>query len=78
MGAIKREMNHTKWIAFAIVYQCLFAYAVSLCIYQIGSSFTGNINILGLIAAIIINSLVLFMLLKPYKENNKLSARIKV
>ena len=78
MGAIKREMNNAKWTAFAIGYQCIFAYAVSLCIYQIGSAFTGNINILGLIAAIIIISLVLFMLLKPYKENNKLSARIKV
>lgn len=78
MGAIKREMNNAKWTAFAIGYQCIFAYAVSLCIYQIGSAFTGNINILGLIAAIIIISLVLFMLLKPYKENNKLGARIKV
>jgi len=43
MGAIKREMNNTKWFWFAIGYQCLLAYAVSLCIYQIGGLFTGDV-----------------------------------
>ncbi len=40
MGAIKREMNNTKWFWFAIGYQCGLAYIVSLCIYQIGTLFT--------------------------------------
>ena len=45
IGAIRREMNSAKWTVFAIAYQCVFAYAVSLCIFQIGSAFTGNLNV---------------------------------
>lgn len=78
MGAIKREMNNAKWTAFAIGYQCVFAYAVSLCIYQIGSIFTGNVNIIGLIAAIAIIVFMIYMLARPYKESNKLGAKVKV
>ena len=40
MGAIKREMNNTKWFWFAIGYQCGLAYIVSMCIYQIGTLIT--------------------------------------
>jgi len=47
MGAIKREMNNGKWTAFAITYMCVFAYAVSLMIYQFGSWFTGTGDIIG-------------------------------
>ncbi|MBS1325078.1 MAG: ferrous iron transport protein B, partial [Oscillospiraceae bacterium] len=54
MGAIKREMNSAKWTLFAIGYQCVFAYAVSLIIYQVGSIFTGNVNVFGLIVALIL------------------------
>ncbi len=71
MGAIKREMNNAKWTLFAIGYQCVFAYAVSLCIYQIGSVFSGNINIIGLIASFLIIVFVAFMLVKPYKNDIK-------
>ena len=71
MGAIKREMNSAKWTLFAIGYQCVFAYAVSLCIYQIGSVFSGNINIIGLIASFLIIVFVAFMLVKPYKNDIK-------
>ncbi len=71
MGAIKREMNNAKWTFFAIGYQCVFAYAVSLCIYQIGSVFSGNINIIGLIASFLIIVFVAFMLVKPYKNDIK-------
>ncbi|MGN1402710.1 MAG: ferrous iron transport protein B [Ruminococcus sp.] len=78
MGAIKREMNNAKWTAFAIGYQCVFAYAVSLCIYQIGSIFTGNVNIIGLIAAVAIIVFMIYMLVRPYKESNKLGAKVKV
>lgn len=76
LGAIKREMNNAKWTAFAITYQCLFAYAVSFCVYQIGSAITGNLNVIGLIASILIIAFVIFMLVKPYKESDKLDIRV--
>lgn len=78
IGAIRREMNSAKWTAFAIAYQCIFAYAVSLCIYQIGSIFTGNINIFGLIVSAAILAFVIFMLVKPYRESNKLVKKVRV
>lgn len=78
MGAIKREMNSAKWTLFAIGYQCVFAYAVSLIIYQIGSIFTGNLNIAGLIVALILIAFIIYMLVRPYKESNKFTARVKV
>lgn len=75
MGAIKREMNSAKWTAFAIGYQCVFAYAISLIIYQIGSVFTGNINLIGLIFALAVLAFILYMLFKPYKEATRLSSK---
>ncbi|MGN0490212.1 ferrous iron transport protein B [Ruminococcus sp.] len=77
IGAIKREMNSAKWTAFAIIYQCGFAYAISLMINQIGSVFTGNLNIIGLIVAILLIIGMLYMLFKPYKESTKLNKRVK-
>ena len=74
MGAIKREMNSAKWTCFAIGYQCLFAYAVSLIIYQIGSVFTGNLNVIGLIFAVAILAFIIYMLVRPYKESNTVSS----
>jgi len=71
MGAIRREMNSAKWTAFAIFYQCAFAYAVSLMIYQIGCAVSGNINIIGFVAAVLVAAGMIFMLIKkPYKEKN--------
>ena len=68
MGAIRREMNSTKWTAFAIFYQSLFAYAVSLVIYQLGNAFVGNINYVGIAFALSVIALIVFMLVKkPYK-----------
>ena len=78
MGAIKREMNNAKWTAFAIGYMCLFAYAVALVIYQIGSAINGSVNIIGLIAAIGVLAFVGYMLFKPYKESERLSQEVKV
>lgn len=78
MGAIRREMNSAKWTAFAIGYMCVFAYAVSLIVYQIGSAFTGNLNIAGLIVALIAVAVLLYMLFKPYKESTKLTQKVKV
>ena len=71
MGAIRREMNSAKWTAFAISYQCVFAYAVSLVIYQIGSAFAGNLNIVGLIVALVVLATGLYFLLRPNKYLKK-------
>jgi len=73
MGAIRREMNSAKWTAFAISYQCLFAYAVSLVIYQVGCAFTGDLHIVGLIAALVVLAVGLYFLLRP----NKYAAKAK-
>ena len=78
MGAIKREMNNAKWTAIAIGYMCVFAYAVALCIYQIGSALNGQVHVLGLICAIAIIALAVYMLFKPYKESEKLTQTVKV
>ena len=78
MGAIKREMNNAKWTAIAIAYMCVFAYATSLCIYQIGSALNGSANILGLIVAVAIIAFVVYMLFKPYKESETLTQEVRV
>ncbi|MCI7349468.1 MAG: ferrous iron transport protein B [Ruminococcus sp.] len=78
IGAIKREMNNGKWTAFAIAYQCLFAYAVSLIIYQFGLLFTGSVNVIGLIFAVIVLALIIYMLVRPYKESNRLTTTVRV
>ena len=77
IGAIKREMNSAKWTAFAILYQCGFAYAISMMINQIGSAFTGNLNVIGLIIAIVLLAVMLYMLFKPYKESTRLNKRVR-
>ncbi len=77
IGAIKREMNSAKWTAFAILYQCGFAYTISLMINQIGSAFTGNLNVVGIIVAILLIVGMLYMMFKPYKESKKLNNRVK-
>lgn len=78
MGAIKREMNSAKWTLFAIGYQCVFAYAVSLVVYQLGMLFMGQGNVIGSIAAFLIVALILFLLLRPYKESHTLEKKVKV
>lgn len=72
MGAIRREMHNGKWTAFAIGYQCVFAYAISLVIYQLGLLFTGNGNVFGTIAAILIVAFFIFMLVRPEKDKSPL------
>lgn len=78
MGAIKREMNSAKWTFFAIGYQCVFAYAVSLVIYQLGMLFTGQGNVIGSIAAFAIVALILFLLFRPYRESKTLKTKVRV
>ena len=73
IGAIKREMNNAKWTWFAVGYQCGFAYLIALMINQFGNAFTGSLNVIGLIAAIVVLAGMIYMLFKPYKEATKLS-----
>ncbi len=68
MGAIRREMNSGKWTFFAIGYQCVFAYAISLMINQFGLLFTGNVNIVGLIFALAVLAAMAFLVLRPEKK----------
>ncbi len=77
MGAIKREMNSAKWFWFAIGYECGFAYVIALIVNQLGKLFTGDVNVFGLIVAIIAIALIIYMLVRPYKESNKLDVKVK-
>lgn len=76
MGAIRREMNSAKWTCFAIAYQCVFAYAASLMIFQFGSIFTGGYNIIGIIASLAVLAFIIYMLAKPYKDTDRLDAKV--
>ncbi len=78
IGAIKREMNNAKWTWFAIAYQCGFAYIIALMINQFGGLFTGNVNVVGLIFAIAVLAVLVYMLVRPYKEATKLTTNVKV
>ena len=73
IGAIKREMNNAKWTWFAIGYQCGFAYVIALMINQFGNAFTGKLNVLGLIVALVLLVGMIYMIFKPYKEATKRS-----
>ncbi|MGN0591112.1 ferrous iron transporter B [Ruminococcus sp.] len=78
IGAIKREMNSAKWTWFAIGYQCVFAYAISLMIYQFGSAFLGNPHVIGLIGATAVLGVMVYMLfIKPYSEAATLTRSVK-
>ena len=76
IGAIKREMNNAKWTWFAIGYQCGFAYLCALMVNQFGKAFTGDLSIIGLIAAIAALAFIIYMLVRPYKEATKLSTKV--
>lgn len=77
IGAIRREMNNTKWFWFAIGYQTVFAYFMSLCIYQIGGLFTGLSFGIGTVVAILLLIGFLYLLFRPYKESNTLKVDMK-
>ncbi len=76
IGAIKREMNNAKWTWFAIGYQCGFAYLCALMVNQFGKAFTGDLSVLGLVAALVALAFILYMLVRPYKEASKLSTKV--
>ena len=71
IGAIKREMNNAKWTWFAIGYQCVFAYAIALIVYQLGLLFTGSVNVIGLIFAILVLAGLIYLLVRPAKKATK-------
>lgn len=70
MGAIKREMNNKKWFWFAIGYQTIFAYLVSMCVYQIGVLITGGAFGIGSIIAILCTLAFIYLLVRPQKKIN--------
>ena len=80
IGAIKREMNSQKWTWFAIAYQCGFAYCIALMVNQFGSIFAKNasVSVIGLIVSVLLLAGMIYMLVRPYKEATKLTAKVKV
>lgn len=77
MGAIKREMNSAKWFWFAIGYQTVLAYAVALCVYQIGSLVTTGAFGIGTVVAFALIVLFIYLLVRPYKESKSLRMNMK-
>lgn len=77
MGAIKREMNNVKWFWFAIGYQTVLAYIVSLCVFQIGSLFAGGSFGIGTVAALLLIIGFIYLLVRPYKESKTLRVDMK-
>lgn len=78
IGAIKREMNNTKWTWFAIAYQCGFAYAWALIINSFGNLFAGNMTAMTVIGSVVSAAALVFMiwqLVRPYQEAVKLSKK---
>ena len=77
MGAIKREMNNTKWFWFAIGYQTSLAYVVAMCVYQFGTLLTtGTFSILTVVALLFFIG-VIYLLFRPYKESGSLKLNTK-
>ncbi|MCI5740157.1 MAG: ferrous iron transport protein B [Lachnospiraceae bacterium] len=77
MGAIKREMNNRKWFWFAIGYQTILAYIVSLCVYQIGTWITAGTFGIGTVVAILFVIGFIYLLFRPYKESETLKVNVK-
>ncbi len=77
MGAIKREMNNAKWFWFAIGYQTVLAYVVSLCIYQIGTLVTTGAFGIGTVVAFLLVIGFIYLLFRPYRESKTLNVNIK-
>lgn len=71
MGAIRREMNSAKWTGFAIGYQCVFAYGISLMIYQFGCLFTGGGFSAGTVFALGVLGLLVYLLVRPDPNRKK-------
>ncbi len=78
MGAIKREMNNIRWFWYAIGYQTLLAYVVSLCVYQIATWFsTGAFGIFTIIALILIAGFI-YLLVRPSNEGKRSNVNVRM
>jgi ferrous iron transport protein B len=77
IGAIRREMNNSKWFWFAIAYQTGFAYIVSLCVYQLGMMFTGVFGI-GTIAALLFTALFFYLLFRKPRDKRRIRVKREV
>lgn len=77
MGAIKREMNNIRWFWFAIGYQTVLAYVVSLCVFQIGTFITAGSFGIGSAAAVLLIIGFIYLLFRPYKESRTLKVSVK-
>jgi ferrous iron transport protein B len=77
MGAIKREMNNSKWFWFAIGYQCALAYVAALCIYQIGTLVTGGGFGFFTLVAFVLIAIFIYLLFRPYKESEDLKVTVR-
>ena len=79
MGAIKREMNNAKWTLFAIGYQCVLAYSVSLIVYQLGLLFSGaGFGVATAVAILLVALLAYLVLRKNRYDENHLTQKVKV
>ena len=78
IGAMRREMNSPGWTWFAVGYQCGFAYAVGLIVYQFGAWFIGAGSVIGTAAAVIVLAYMIYMLFRPCKEAGRLSKKVSV
>ena len=79
MGAIKREMNNAKWTLFAIGYQCVLAYSVSLIVYQLGLLFSGaGFGVATAVAILLVALLAYLVFRKNRYDENHLTQKVKV
>ena len=78
MGAIRREMNNAKWTIGAILYMCVFAYAISLIVYQLGTYILGGVLSVGTIAALVVLVVLIYLLVRKNKyTDNHLTMKSK-
>ena len=71
MGAIRREMNNTKWTLAAIGYMCGFAYVISLIVYQLGGLITGDVTFgLGTIAALVCVATLIYLMFRKNRHDD--------
>ena len=78
MGAIKREMNNGKWTAFAIAYQCVFAYVIALIVYQIGLLFSGIFSIWTVVAFVLLAGVIYLLVRKNKYDDEHFTQKVKV
>ena len=80
MGAIKREMNNTKWTVASIAYMCGFAYVIALIVYQLGGLVTGEavFSVWTIVAVALLATIIYLLFRKGYKEETKVHALTSV